>query len=205
MSERLKKILGTELYTKVEEAAKAQNVKVKDIDIIPNNFVTKSRFDEVNGELKTQKEKVGTYETQKKDIEKLLKGANTENVGDLINNYNSMKDTHKTALEKKDKEIADIKKSSMVKEYLLGQGAKHTKLLMGSIDLDKIQVDGEKLVGASDIVKDLKTEYKELFIEKQTDGKPPKNTDSNNNDGGSNNNPGSGDDIFSSLLSGGQL
>jgi hypothetical protein len=203
MSERLKKLVGDELYGKIEEAAKAQNIKVKDIDIIANNFVTKSRFDEINDELKTTRGKVVTYENTNTDIQKLLKGANAENVQDLLTKYDSLNTSHINELAGKDKEIANIKKTSMIKEHLLNQGAKHTKLLMSSIDLDKIQVDGDKLIGVNDIVKDLKTEYKELFIEKETNGKPPKNT--NTNTGGSDGGSDSTGNIFTSLLNGSQL
>jgi hypothetical protein len=90
----------------------------------------------------------------------------------------------------------------MIKEYLTNQGAKHTDLLMKSINLDDIKIDGNQLIGISDITKSLKESYKELFIEKTTNtNKPPKNTDNNNN----NNNDDSGNNIFSSLLSGGSL
>lgn len=201
MSERLKKLIGDELYGKVEEAAKSQNVKVKDIDIIPNNFVTVTRFNDVNGELKTSKEKITSYENQNKDVEKLLKGVNSENVGDLIGKFTSMSETHKTELEKKDKEIANISKASKVKEYLTKEGAKHTNLLMKSINLEDIKIDGDKLLGISDVVKTLKTDYKDMFIVKTDDGKPPKDTSGK---GGNDDKDGTGGDgdIFDKLIKG---
>lgn len=201
MSERLKKLIGAELYSKVEEAAKAQNVKVKDIDVIPNNFVTVSRFNEINSELKTSKEKITTYDNQNKDVEKLLKGVNSENVNDLITKFTSLKETHQTELDKRDKEISNITKAGKVKDYLTKEGAKHPKLLMKEIDLDNIKVDGDKLLGISDIVKSLKTDYKDMFIVKTDEGKPPKDT---NNKGGTGEKGGtSGEsDIFDQLIKG---
>jgi len=201
MSERLKKLIGDDLYSKIEEAAKKENIKVKDIDIIPNNYITLSRFNEVNNELKTSKEKLTSYETQQKDIEKMLKDVNAENINDLMNNFNSMTEKHRLELEKKDIEMTNYKKTTMVKEYLTSQGAKHTELLINNINLDNIKIDNEKLIGISDITKNLKESYKELFIEKRTNtNKPPKNTDSNDND-----NDNDGNNIFTSLLKGGSL
>jgi hypothetical protein len=202
MSERLKKLIGDDLYSEIEKKAKEGNVKIKDIDIIPNNYVPINRFNEVNNDNKIKDDKIQSYETQQKDLEKMLKGVNAENLNDLMNNFNKMTENHKVELEKKDLEITNYKKSTMIKEYLTNQGAKHTDLLMKSINLDDIKIDGNQLIGISDITKSLKESYKELFIEKTTNtNKPPKNTDNNNN----NNNDDSGNNIFSSLLSGGSL
>lgn len=195
MSDRLKKLFGDDFYSEMEKKAKEGNVKIKDIDIIPNNYVPINRFNEVNNECKI-------YETQKKEVENLLKSVNAENLNDVVNNFNKMIENHKLELEKKDLEIINNTKSTMIKEYLTNQGAKHTDLLMKSINLDDIKIDGNQLIGISDITKSLKESYKELFIEKTTNtNKPPKNTDNNNN----NNNNDSGNDIFSSLLNGGSL
>jgi hypothetical protein len=199
MSERLKKLVGDELYGKIEEAAKAQNVKVKDIDVVANNFVPKNRFDEINEELKSTKGKIESYNTQLTNIETVLKGVNVENVGDLIGKYNTVKETHAQELSKKDLEINNIKKTSMVKEFLTKEGAKHTDLLIKSINFEDIKIDGDKLIGASDVVKNLKTEYKDLFVEKVASGTPPKNTDKDGTAGTG----GTGEkDIFDQLLSG---
>jgi hypothetical protein len=203
MSERIKKIIGADLYAKVEEAAKVAGIKVKDIDLIPNNFVTVTRFNEVNSELKTSKEKITSYENQNSEVEKLLKGVNSENVGDLIGKFTTMKDTHKTELDAKDKEIANISKSSKVKDYLNKEGAKHTDLLMKSINLDDIKIDGDKLLGISDVVKTLKTDYKDLFVVQKDDGKPPKDTGAGaGGAGGEGGKDKSEDDIFSQLIKG---
>lgn len=202
MSDRLKKLFGDDLYSEMEKKAKEGNVKIKDIDIIPNNYVPINRFNEKNSEGKIKDDKIAFYETQKKEVENLLKSVNAENLNDVVNNFNKMTENHKIALEKKDLEITNYKKSTMIKEYLTNQGAKHTDLLMKSINLDDIKIDGNQLIGISDITKSLKESYKELFIEKTTNtNKPPKNTDNNNN----NNNNDSGNDIFSSLLNGGSL
>jgi len=203
MSERLKKLIGEELYGKIEEVAKANNVKIKDIDIIPNNYITLSRFNEVNEELKSSKQKIVTYDTQNKEVEKLLKNVNSENIGELVGKFDTMKTNYTLELEKKDKEIIDIKKSTLTREFLADQGAsaKHINLLMKTINLDDIKLDNNNtLIGASDVVKNLKTEYSDLFVTKKNDGKPPKDTNNNNNNGGSGES--GGGDIFDQLLSG---
>ena len=200
MSERLKKIVGDDLYSKIEEAANAANIKIKDIDVVANNFVPKGRFDEVKEKLKSTEGKIGTYDNQLKEIENVLKSVNSENVGDLIGKFNSMKDTHAQELSLKDKEILNIKKVSMIKEGLINKGAKHVNLLLKEIDIDKISLENDKILGLTDVVKGLKENYSDLFIEKKSDSNPPANTNNTSNSG---NNDKLG--VFSGLLQSNKL
>ena len=174
MNKRLKEFLGDEVYNYLTE----KGVKVKDIDVIANNYIPKSRFDEVNQETKNLKEKVTNYEKQIKETTKLVKD-NEE----LKNNFETLNSKYNDERVGYDKTIANLTKSTRVREHLLNEGAingKSLDLLMKDVDLDKLSIENDKLIGISDMVKSLKTDCKHMFVEKQSSGKPPKDT--NNDD-----------------------
>lgn len=173
MSDRLKEIIGDELYGKVSEALKAKNIKSSEVDLITNNFIPKTRFDEINLELKSNKEKVTSYEKQINETKKLLDGHE-----ELKTNYETLNQKYKTDLELKDKEIGNITKISKVKESLVKEGAKHVDLLMKSINLDDITIEGDNVKGFTDVVKSLRTSYSDMFVSKMDDSKPPKGSSS---------------------------
>lgn len=176
MSEKLKAKIGEELYNKVLE----KGLKPEDLDIVNDgSWIPKPRFNEVNNKLKATEDKVTTYENQIKDYDKLV-SQNKE----LKGNYDSLKEQHTNDLAMKDKEISNVSKRFMVEQKLRESGAKHTSLLMKDIDLEKITVENENLLGMDPILEGLKTNYGDMFITKQTNNNT---SQSNNNMGGNDN------------------
>jgi len=176
MSEKLKAKIGEELYNKVLE----KGLKPEDLDIVNDgSWIPKPRFNEVNNKLKATEDKVTTYENQIKDYDKLV-SQNKE----LKGNYDSLKEQHSNDLAAKDKEISNVSKRFMVEQKLRESGAKHTSLLMKDIDLEKITVENENLLGMDPILEGLKTNYGDMFITKQTNNNT---SQSNNNMGGNDN------------------
>lgn len=199
MNKRLKEFLGDELYKTLED----KGINVKDIDVIPNNYVPKNRFDEVNSKVSALTGKVETYENQINETTALLKETNVENVKELVGNFEKLQNNTNETIRQKDLMISNIKKTSMVKEHLTKSGARHIDLLLKAIDLDKISIENDKLLGITDIEKELKTEYKTLFVEEKNNAKAPVDT-SNNNDNDDNNNK-NNLGIFGSLLNNSKL
>jgi hypothetical protein len=181
MSERLKNLIGDELYSKIEEKIKDnKDVKLKDIDIISGNFVTKTRFDEINSENKTLKEKSTTYEKQLKETKKLLEGSE-----EFKTKYEELNTKYQDEISSKDKEILNIKKNTKIKDFLKENGAKYPELLMKDINIDSISYENDKLNGVTDVLKDLKGKYSDQFITKKDNSTPPKNNSNKDDDGGS--------------------
>lgn len=176
MSEKIKNKIGEELYNQVL----AKGLKPEDFDLINDgSWIPKPRFNEVNNKLKATEDKITTYESQIKDYDKLV-STNKE----LKGNYDSLKEQHTNDLAAKDKEILNVSKRFMVESKLRESGAKHTSLLMKDIDLEKITVENDNLLGMDPILEGLKTNYGDMFVTKQTTN----NTNqSNNNLGGTNN------------------
>jgi len=210
MSKRIKAKLGDEKYNKLKELL-GDDIRLDDIDIIPNNYVTKNRFDEVNTENNSNKQKLTSFENKDKSIKKLLEDTNSENVENLVNSYKSLETTHKDEIKNiqssNDNEITNLKKSYMVKDFLRDNGvtkSKNVDLLFKSINLENIKLENDKLIGASDILKSMKEDYSELFTKTKLDSKPPKDTNNLGGDDSDNSDAGSGD-IFDQLVQGYEL
>lgn len=210
MSKRIKDKIGEEKYNQMKELLKDSGFDIKDIDHIPNNFVPKTRFDEINTKYTSAKQEVEANKDHKKQISKLLEGTNAENVGELVNTFKSLDANHKKAIKDietaTNNEVTNLKKSYGVKEALRDNGvikSKNIDLLFKSIDLNTINLDDNgNLVGITDVIKNLKTDYKELFSETKLNGKPPKDTD---NSGGGKPDGDDSKDIFDTLMEGNHL
>jgi hypothetical protein len=158
----IKELLGEELFKQVKE-----KIGSKELIINDGNFIPRQRFNEVNDELKTTKEKVVSYEGQLAKTKDLIKD-NEE----FKTKYSELEDKFKVEVQNKDKEISNITKRSMVKEKLITSGAKHVSLLMKEIDLEAIELDKDNLKGFDDVLGKLKTDYDDLFIKSSNKGTP---------------------------------
>jgi hypothetical protein len=176
VSEKIKNKIGEELYNQVL----AKGLKPEDFDLVNDgSWISKPKFNEVNNKLKATENKITTYESQIKDYDKLV-STNKE----LKDNYDALKEQHTNDLAAKDKEILNVSKRFMVESKLRESGAKHTSLLMNDIDLEKITVENDNLLGIDPILEGLKTNYGDMFVTKQTTNNT---SQSNNIFGGTNN------------------
>lgn len=169
MSDKVKLKIGDELYTKILE----KGLKPDEFDIVNDgSWIPKARFNEVNEAKKLSDEKVTTYEKQLNETKDLLKGSE-----EFKEKYNALNQKYQTDLAAKDKAIADTSKRYLVEAALMKEGAKHSDLLLGKINLDNLTVEGSNVLGLSDVIKDLKTNYSDLFVEKQTKSNTNKGKD----------------------------
>jgi hypothetical protein len=176
VSEKIKNKIGEELYNQVL----AKGLKPEDFDLVNDgSWISKPKFNEVNNKLKATENKITTYESQIKDYDKLV-STNKE----LKGNYDTLKEQHTNDLAAKDNEILNVSKRFMVESKLRESGAKHTSLLMKDIDLEKITVENDNLLGMDPILEGLKTNYGDMFVTKQTTN----NTSQSNNNLGDTNN-----------------
>jgi predicted nuclease with TOPRIM domain len=158
MSERIKKIIGEELYNQIITAG----LKANEFDLL-DGFIPKARFNEVNDKYKTANEKITSYEDKLKETEKLI-SSNDE----LKGKYDTLSTKYTEDLSNKDKELINITKRFKLENELLKEGAKYPSLLLKNVDLEKISLDNDNLVGWTDVLKDLKTDYSDMFTIKQT-------------------------------------
>ena len=160
MSERIKQKLGDELYNQIIE----KGLKPNEFDLL-DGHIPRTRFNEINDKFKASNEKIATYEQQLLETKKLL-----DESAEYRTKYSTLEQKYSSDLASKDKELQDISKRFLVEQHLTKEGAKHTKLLMKEIDLDKLTIEGENVLGLTDTIKELKTNYSDLFISKSLSG-----------------------------------
>lgn len=133
-------------------------------------FIPKSRFDEVNN--------------TKKQLEKDLKDRDVqlENLKNSSGDVETMKQTienlqrdNKVAKDNFEAELAKFKLESAIDTTLLGSNAINTRAVKALLDMDKIKLDGDVLIGINEQIEALKNaeDSKMLFKVTETKQKEP--------------------------------
>lgn len=133
-------------------------------------FIPKSRFDEVNN--------------TKKQLEKDLKDRDVqlENLKNSSGDLETMKQTienlqrdNKAAKDNFEAELAKFKLESAIDTTLLGSNVINTRAVKALLDMDKIKLDGDVLIGINEQIETLKNaeDSKMLFKVTETKQKEP--------------------------------
>ena len=133
-------------------------------------FIPKSRFDEVNN--------------TKKQLEKDLKDRDVqlENLKNSSGDLETMKQTienlqrdNKVAKDNFEAELAKFKLESAIDTTLLGSNVINTRAVKALLDMDKIKLDGDVLIGINEQIEALKNaeDSKMLFKVTETKQKEP--------------------------------
>ena len=135
----------------------------KVMDSLDGNYVTKTRFNEVNEENKTLKKSVSDRDKQLEDLKK-SSGDNEE----LKKQIETLQ--HENANQKKahDAEMTQLRLDNAIDAALTAAGAKNIKAVRALIDTSKVKVgeDG-KLTGFDDLLSAVQKSDSYLFTEKQ--------------------------------------
>lgn len=135
----------------------------KVMDSLDGNFVTKTRFNEVNEENKTLKQSVADRDKQLEDLKK-SSGDNAE----LKKQIETLQ--HQNAEQQKahEAELKQLKLDNAIDTALTAAGAKNVKAVKPFIDTTKIKLgeDG-KLTGLDEQLKEVQKTEGYLFAEKQ--------------------------------------
>ena len=135
----------------------------KVMDSLDGNFVTKTRFNEVNEENKTLKQSVADRDKQLEDLKK-SSGDNAElkkQIETLQQQNADQKKTH-------DAEMAQLKLDNAVDAALTAAGAKNAKAVKALLDISKVKLgeDG-KLSGWEEQLSSVQKSDSYLFEAKQ--------------------------------------
>jgi len=114
-------------------------------------FIPKSRFDEVNN-AKKQAEKDLTE--RDKQLETLKNSSG--DVETLRKTIETLQNDNKAATEKYNEELAKIKLAGAIDTALLGANAVNIKAVKALLDMDKIKLDGEVLLGINEQLERIK-------------------------------------------------
>lgn len=114
-------------------------------------FIPKARFDEVNN-AKKQAEK--DLSERDKQLETLKNS--TGDVEALKQTIETLQNENKAAMDKYNAELAEIKLAGAVDTALLGADALNVKAVKALLDMSKIKMDGDVLLGINEQIESLK-------------------------------------------------
>lgn len=134
---------------------------------LSKGFIPKSRFNEINEELKLTK---GALENTKKTYEE-LKGK-AESVEEYQNRVAELEKKNQEIEEKMQKEIIGMVKKTKFRDLLTKSGASVDALdLLTEKYADGIEIENESIKGADELIAKIKEERKTLFMVSSEDSK----------------------------------
>lgn len=135
----------------------------KVMDSLDGNYVTKTRFNEVNEENKTLKKSVSDRDKQLEDLKK-SSGDNEE----LKKQIETLQQENANQKKAHDAEMTQLRLDNAIDAALTAAGAKNIKAVRALIDTSKVKVgeDG-KLTGFDDLLSAVQKSDSYLFTEKQ--------------------------------------
>nr|DAK13694.1 MAG TPA: minor structural protein [Caudoviricetes sp.] len=130
-----------------EQAEKVLSVNAEQL----KGFIPKARFDEVNN-AKKQAEK--DLSERDKQLETLKNS--TGDVEALKQTIETLQNENKAATDKYNAELAEIKLAGALDTALLGADALNVKAVKALLDMSKIKMDGDVLLGINEQIESLK-------------------------------------------------
>lgn len=137
------------------------------------NMIPKHRFDEVNEEKKELKNQLDERDAQLKELK-----TNASGNEELTAKITELEELNKTTKEDYEAKMATLRKETAIELLLKDQKAKNIKAVKALLDLEKVTLDGEKLIGLEEQLKSLKESDSYLFGEDTLSGRTP-NKDTN--------------------------
>lgn len=135
----------------------------KVMDSLDGNYVTKTRFNEVNEENKTLKKSVSDRDKQLEDLKK-SSGDNEE----LKKQIETLQQENANQKKAHEAEMTQLRLDNAIDAALTAAGAKNIKAVRALLDTSKVKVgeDG-KLTGFDDLLSAVQNSDSYLFAEKQ--------------------------------------
>lgn len=134
--------------------------------VIKDKFVPIERFNEVNTDLKNQKDTVKTLNGQLEQLKKI-------DPEQLQSEITRLQNENKTAKEKFETEINNLKISNAIEKALTGAKAKNITAVKALLKMDEITLDGEDVKGIDKQIKALsEAEDTKFLFDTEEPGKP---------------------------------
>ena len=134
-------------------------------DSINGKFIPKSRFDEVNEQLKDVKGQVTERDTQIAGLKKFQGSAD-----ELKAKVTALQEANTKASEEYESKLASVQKTYAVRSAI-GADAQDPDLLLKLIDMDSVSITGEgKALGVSEQIDTLRKDRPYLFKAKADEG-----------------------------------
>jgi hypothetical protein len=156
--DKLKELLGEELFKQVQEKIGEGKYVFGEAE----TFIPKSRFDEVNNEKKELKTLLGVRDTQINELQTKFKS--NDELAKELENYKSLNGKAEQEFNTK---LSQVKFEYELKTALSNANVRNLKATKALLDLDKIKLDGDKLVGLDEQIKTLQESDGYLFQQKE--------------------------------------
>jgi hypothetical protein len=156
--DKLKELLGEELFKQVSE-------KLGDNKFVfgeAEQFIPKSRFDEVNNEKKELKSLIGQRDSQISELQTKFKS--NEDLSKELENYKSL---NTKAEQEFNAKLEQVKFDYELQQALAKANVRNLKATKALLDLEKVKLDGDKLVGLEEQIKTLQESDGYLFQTKE--------------------------------------
>lgn len=145
-----------------EQATKAAEASQEEL----KGFIPKSRFDEVNEAKKKLDEDIKARDEQLEALKKV-------DADGLKAEIERLQGENKTAKEQYEKDLQNVKVNNAVEMALAGAKAKNIKAVKALLELDKAELDGDKVKGLDEQIKALKeAEDTKFLFEAETSKNP---------------------------------
>lgn len=135
-------------------------------DSIKDQYVPIARFNEVNEEKKELKTQLEERDTQLKELK--IKAAGNE---ELTNKITELENLNNQTKEEYETKIAALRKETAIELALKDEKAKNVKAVKALLDLEKVSLDGDNLIGLDEQLKGLKESDPYLFGEDTLKGR----------------------------------
>lgn len=167
---KLKEIIGEALYNQLP-ADKQKEYENKDYeDISGGAYISKDKFEQVNGQAKEYKKQVGERDKQISDLKEQYK-----DVDGLREKVTELENTNKTQKETYEKQLSDIAFNTALEKGLDAFNVKDKKLIMALLNKENLKVDGDNIIGLKEQIEPLQKSHEYLF-EKEINGTGAFNT-----------------------------
>lgn len=156
-----------ELLKKAGVAEDKLDVLVSDISKeLPKHFIPKDKYNEV-AETKKQLEKdIQDRDKQLDDLKKAV-GSNE----DLKQQIEKLQADNKKAAEDWQAKVAQLRLDFAIEKALLEAKARKPKAVKALLDLSKVKLDGDQLIGLAEQIKELQKTDSYLFVDATPSGK----------------------------------
>lgn len=122
------------------------------------HMIPKSRFDEVNNEKNELKKQLSERDEQLKELAK----SNKDNE-ELTKKIKELQTLNETKSKEYEETLSKLKLDNLIELSLTNNGSKNNKALKALLDMEKIKIENDKLVGFDEQIKSLKESDKYLF------------------------------------------
>jgi Phage minor structural protein GP20 len=150
----LKELLGEDLFNQVQEKAGENKIAI----VSDGSYIPKEKFDAVNKEKNDYKKQVGERDTQLEDLK--TKATGNE---DLQQQIQKLQDDNKQMKEDYETQIKQQSFDFALKDALTAAKVKNPKAVKALLDTETIKLDGDKLLGLDEQLKNIKESDSYLF------------------------------------------